>query len=60
MAGFAINLRLILEKPHALIGLNWRGEKAELGYLETAFLETFANRESAECIGSPTEVGYIL
>ena len=56
MAGFAINLRLVLAKPRALFGRTVRGGVSKVGFLETNFLEQFTTRASVECKGSETEV----
>lgn len=56
MAGFAITLRLLLEKPDVLFGQNVHGRMSKIGYLESDFLEHFATRNSVECLGSETEV----
>ena len=57
MAGFAINLRLLLEKPNVVFGRDIRGNVPETGHLESDFLEHFTTRDSVECLGSETEVG---
>ena len=57
MAGFAISLRLLLEKPDIVFGQNLHGRMSIVGHLESDFLEHFATRNSLECLGSETEVG---
>lgn len=57
MAGFAISLRLLLEKPDVVFGQNLHGHMSKMGHLESDFLEHFATRNSVECLGSETEVG---
>ena len=57
MAGFAINLKLLLEKPDVIFGRDIRGNVSKAGHLETDFLEHFTTRDSVECLGSETEVG---
>lgn len=56
MAGFAINLRGLLEKPEVQVGLEEDGSPNPLGYLETRLLQKFVTRETVECRGSMTEV----
>ena len=60
MAGFAVNVSLLLEYPDALFGYNPHARsKAEGGWQETRFLENFAigrNDSRVECLGSDTEV----
>lgn len=56
MAGFAINLRGLLEKPEVQVGLEENGSPNPLGYLETRLLQKFVTRETVECRGSMTEV----
>ena len=49
MAGFAINVDLILQNKDAVLGKTSNG--TECSMLETCFLEQFTTRETAECIG---------
>ncbi len=56
MAGFAVNLRLFLEKPWVKFGERKSGKKSETGQLETDLLEHFVTREQIECRGSNNEV----
>lgn len=60
MAGFAVNLKLLLEYPDALFGYNPHSRfKAEGGWQETRFLENFVSRRDdpkVECLGSHKEV----
>ena len=49
MAGFAINVDLILKNEDAVIGQTRNG-KGRCSILETCFLEHFTTRETAECI----------
>ena len=58
MAGFAVNLRLILTRPEVWIGRDVHGEDSKVGQLETNFLEHFTSREKLECRGSNSEVGF--
>lgn len=55
MAGFAINLRGLLEKSDIQVGLEPNGQPNPLGYLETRLLQKFVTRESVECRGSSKE-----
>ena len=57
MAGFAINLRLLLENPNVIFGRDIWGNLSKTGHLESDFLEHFTTRDSVECLGSETEVG---
>ena len=56
MAGFAVNLKLVLQKPRVVFGRNVRGGVSRFGYLESDFLEQLTTRASVECMGSETEV----
>ena len=56
MAGFAINLRLFLEKPDVVVGIDIKGKQSTRGRLETDLLEHFTTKETVECRGSNTEV----
>ncbi len=56
MAGFAVHVNLILSKPKVKIGFDRNEKKSKLGYLESDFLEHFANRKTVECLGSNKEV----
>ena len=56
MAGFAINVERIIEKPEVRVGLLEDGKPTKRGYLETSFLEHFATRETVECRGRTNEV----
>lgn len=56
MAGFAVNLNLVLEKPRVVFGRNVHGGVSRYGYLESDFLEHFTTRAKVECMGSETEV----
>ena len=59
MAGFAIELRLILTRPEVWIGRNARGRDSKVGQLETDFLEHFTTRQKVECRGLNSEVHVI-
>jgi hypothetical protein len=48
MAGFAINVDLILKNENIVFGKTRNGSKCRR--LETCFLEQFTTRETAECI----------
>lgn len=60
MAGFAINVQMLLRVPDALFGYQSHSRvKAKGGWQETRFLENFArnrNDSRIECRGSDTEV----
>ena len=56
MAGFAINVRKILDKPKVRVGFVENGKPTNRGYLETSFLENFATRKTVECRGPTNEV----
>ena len=56
MAGFAINVQKILDKPDVRVGLEENGKPTRRGYLETSFLEKFATRKTVECRGITNEV----
>lgn len=56
MAGFAINLHLLLTRPEVWIGRNSDGRDSKVGQLETDFLEHFTTRETVECRGLNSEV----
>lgn len=56
MAGFAINLRLILTRPEVWMGREVGGGDSRVGQLETNLLEHFTTRERVECRGSNDEV----
>ena len=60
MAGFAVNVNLLLKYSDALFGYNPHSRsKAEGGWQETRFLENFAvgkKDSQVECLGSHTEV----
>ena len=49
MAGFAINVDLIVRNEDAVLGQMSNGTSCSI--LETCFLEQFTTRETAECIG---------
>ena len=49
MAGFSINIDLIVRNEDAVIGKSSNNTKCT--QLETCFLEQFTTRETAECIG---------
>ena len=54
MAGFAINVDLILKNEDAVMGQTSNGTKCSI--LETCFLEQFTTRETVECIQGGKEV----
>ena len=56
MAGFAINLRAILEKSNVWFGMTVKGKQSQTGQLETDLLEHFTTRDQVECRGSNSEV----
>ena len=60
MAGFAINVQKILDKPDVRVGLEENGKPTKRGYLETSFLEKFATRKTVECRGITNEVWTIV
>lgn len=49
MAGFAINVDLILKNKDAVLGKDKHGNV--IRRLEPAFLEQFTTKETAECLG---------
>ena len=49
MAGFAINVDLIVRNEDAVLGQ--MSNDGECSMLETCFLEQFTTRETVECIG---------
>ena len=51
MAGFAVNVDLILKHRDAVIGKNKNGKISLPGYLEPDFLEQLCTRETVECRG---------
>ena len=57
MAGFAVNVDLILKHRDAVIGKNKNGKTSVQGYLEPDFLEQMCTRETVECRGQK-EVSY--
>ena len=59
MAGFAINVDLLLKNRDAVIGKNRDGRPSAPGYLEPDFLSQFCTRETVECRG-PKEVQWNL
>ena len=63
MAGFAINVQMLLQVPDALFGYKPHSRvKANGGWQETRFLENFAtNRDDSriECRGSDKEVSLV-
>ena len=57
MAAFAVNIRIILDKPNAWMGYRPDGTKVGQGLLETSFLEQFAeDKMKLECRGHESEV----
>ena len=57
MAAFAVNIRMILDKPNAWMGYRPDGTKVGQGRLETSFLEHFAeDKMKLECRGHESEV----
>ena len=56
MAGFAIQLCLLLEHRKLVVGKDRHGRYTKLGYLETNFLEQLATRNTVECRGLNNEV----
>ena len=56
MAGFAINVKKILEHQEVKVGIERDGKPTRRGYLETSFLEHFASRETVHCLGTNREV----
>lgn len=56
MAGFAIGVRLILERPDVMFGTTVKGQRSKKGQLETNLLEHFTTRREVECRGSNREV----
>ena len=55
MAGFAVHLRLILDHPQAL-----QSSTAQIGAIETEFLEQFMTHKEAECRSSAEVCCYEL
>ena len=51
MAGFAVNVNLVLKHRDAVIGKNKNGKASLPGYLEPDFLEQMCTRETVECRG---------
>ena len=49
MAGFAINVDLILKNKNAVLGMDEHGKVNRR--LEDTFLKQFTTRETAECLG---------
>ncbi|XP_064382105.1 galactosylgalactosylxylosylprotein 3-beta-glucuronosyltransferase I-like isoform X2 [Halichondria panicea] len=56
MAGFAIQVTVLLSKPDVWVGFDELGEPTQRGYLETSFLEKFTSRDAVECRGNDREV----
>ena len=57
MAAFAVNIRIILDKPNAWMGYRPDGTKVGQGLLETSFLAHFAeDKMKLECRGHESEV----
>ena len=56
MAGFAVNLCLLLANPDVWMGRDIRGRDSRVGQLETDFLEFFMTRDRVECRGLNSEV----
>ena len=56
MAGFAINVKKILEHREVKVGIERDGKPTRRGYLETSYLEHFASRETVHCLGTNREV----
>ena len=56
MAGFAVHLCQLFKHPKARVGVNIHGQTSKNGFLETDFLQHFANKSTVECRGSETEV----
>ena len=52
MAGFAINVRLLLENRKAVIGKKKDGSNVVPGYLEPEFVGQFTTRDKVECRGA--------
>ncbi len=56
MAGFAIQVTVLLSKPDVWVGFDELGEPTQRGYLGTSFLEKFTSRDAVECRGNDREV----
>ena len=56
MAGFAINLCLVMAHPSVVIGNDKKGKLSSPGYLESNFLEQLVEKESLECYAPSKEV----
>ena len=56
MAGFAINVKKILEHQEVKVGIERNCKLTRRGYLETSYLEHFASRETVHCLGTNREV----
>lgn len=59
MAGFAINVQLLLENRKAIIGKKKDGNAVVPGYLEPEFVGQFTTRDKVECRGGK-EVSYYV
>ena len=59
MAGFAINLCLLMQHPTVVIGKNRDNKLSKAGYLESNLLEQLIEKEELECRGPEDEVGWI-
>ena len=59
MAGFAIQLCLLLEHRNLVVGKDRHGRYTKPGFLETNFLEELATRHTVECRGPNNEVCFI-
>ena len=51
MAGFAVNVDLLLKHRDAIIGKDRNGRTSAPGYLEPDFLSQLCTRETVECRG---------
>ena len=58
MAGFAINVCLLMKHPNVLIGKDKAGKLSKPGHLESNLLEQLVSKELLECRGPPKEVSY--
>ena len=56
MAGFAINVELVLKNREAVFGVSKDGEVVR--QLEAAFVEQFTTKETVECLGQKEVMFY--
>ena len=56
MAGFAVNLCLLMKNPKAFVGRDSNNKLSKPGYLESNLLEQLVDKDALECRGPPDEV----